>query len=71
MGRSLWVVTFQRKIPEISVKCQMEQVFSGKTEVLQIFRLERNLPFTDSSLSRLFFHWESSHEVRQGLGTKL
>ena len=32
---------------------------------------ERNLPFTDSAVSRLFFHRESSHEGRQDLGTKL
>ena len=33
-NRSLWVLTIQRKIPEFSVKCQTEQSFSGKTEVL-------------------------------------
>ena len=53
-NRSLWVLIIQTKIPEISVICQMEQSFIGKTEALPIFRSERNLTFTDVSVSRLF-----------------
>ena len=42
MNRSLWVLTVQLKIQEISVRCSMEQSFAGRIEVIPIFGSERN-----------------------------
>ena len=59
------VLTIKPRIPEISVKCQMEQSFSGKSvrKILSIFRITPDFMigteflyhFTDSSVCRLYF----------------
>lgn len=57
--------TIQPRIPEISVKCQMEQSFSGNSvrKILSIFRITPDFTigteflyhFTDSPVCRLYF----------------